>query len=74
MAQSVEEILGPLFPALSERSARDSGSEGSNPLKRSKPDPATTAGVRGKGIGKAKGKDKGKSKGRWSEELTWDTP
>ncbi|CAE7241566.1 unnamed protein product, partial [Symbiodinium sp. KB8] len=46
-------------------------SEGSNPLKRSKPDPATTAGVRGKGIGKAKGKDKGKSKGRWSEELTW---
>ncbi|OLP76198.1 hypothetical protein AK812_SmicGene43899 [Symbiodinium microadriaticum] len=74
MAQSVEEILGPLFPALSERSARDSGSEGSNPLKRSKPDPATTAGVRGKGIGKAKSKGKGKSKGKWPQELTWDAP
>ena len=74
MAQSVEDILGPLFPALSERSIRDSGSEGSNPLKRSKPDPATAAGYRGKGTGKAKGKDKGKSKGRWSQELTWDAP
>ena len=72
MAQSVEEILGPLFPALSERLARDSGSEGSNPLKRSKPDPTTTDGFRGKGIGKAKG-NKGKSKGRWFQELTWDT-
>ena len=72
MALSMEDVLGPLFPALCELSAKDTDFEESNPLKRSRPDPEAMTGFRGKGTGKTKGKGKGKGKGRWSQEYTWD--
>ena len=72
MALSMEDVPGPLFPALCELSAKDTDFEESNPLKRSRPDSEAMTGFRGKGTGKTNGKGKGKGKGRWSQEYTWD--
>ena len=64
----VEEVLGPLFPALKEFMS-DGGSGESNPNKRSRPDPDVMTAPSRKGTGKGKGKNK--SKGQQWQEHTW---
>ena len=64
----VEEVLGPLFPALKEFMS-DGGSGESNPNKRSRPDPDMMPAPSRKGTGKGKGKHK--SKGQQLQEHTW---
>ena len=63
-ALAMEEILGPLFPAICEQMlGAESGA--SNPLKRAKPDPEAWTAPRSASSGK--GKTKGKGKGKWSQ-------
>ena len=65
----MEEILGPLFPAICEQMlGAESGA--SNPLKRAKPDPEAWTAPRSASSGK--GKAKGKGKGKWSQATPWD--
>ena len=68
-ALTMEEILGPLFPAICEQMlGAESGAN--NPLKRAKPDPEAWTAPRSAGSGK--GKAKGKGKGKWSQATPWD--
>ena len=65
----MEEILGPLFPAICEQMlGAESGA--SNPLKRAKPDPEAWTAPRSASSGK--GRTKGKGKGKWSQATPWD--
>ena len=64
----MEEVLGPLFPALKEVMSEGGFGE-NNPNKRSRPDPDMMPPPKGKGAGKGKGKNK--SKGQRQQENTW---
>ncbi|CAE7693613.1 unnamed protein product, partial [Symbiodinium necroappetens] len=68
LAPVMEEVLGPLFPALKEVISEGGFGE-NNPNKRSRPDPDMIPPPKGKGAGKGKGKNK--SKGQRQQENTW---